>query len=62
MKCDHLVGTYYTDHVGNGWFNQSDIDSGGKLDYEKSYMGFEFFPFKFCPKCGVNLQNKHGDI
>ena len=56
-ECDHLVGTYWTDHIGNGWLNQSEVDKGDLDDYTKHHQGFEFHKFNFCPKCGVKLES-----
>jgi len=53
VMCNHMLGTYRTDHVGNGWIELDEKESID--DYEKHHAGFEFMPFKFCPKCGGTL-------
>ena len=53
VRCDHMIGKFWTDHVGNGTFLESE-----KLELEdarKHYCGFEFMPFNYCPKCGEKL-------
>jgi hypothetical protein len=53
--CNHIIGTYWTDYVGNGTFTESEKDEGAMEDYASHYTGFKFNKFDYCPMCGESL-------
>jgi hypothetical protein len=53
--CNHIIGTYWTDYVGNGTFTESEKDEGAIEDYASQYTGFKFNKFDYCPMCGESL-------